>query len=238
MQITFSLVLAATTLLNCRSLECSNTSSPVATDSLKKHGVVTASSLYRAYYLAVGLFHVLLIILPQAQQQALCPHLEHVRHDHLTLTYRTVTALALICLGSFIRIYAFWQLGSCFTFSLSKPDRLITTGLYCYIRHPAYVGLAIQAPAVLYFWAREDGVLACFMPGLTKLHVLAVVHWVLWAIALPVIGWVRIEEEEALLERTFGQQWKEYRQTTRMLHMVHATTVFLKTSGSRLEILP
>ena len=78
MQIIFSLVLAVTTLLNCQSLECSNTSSPVATDSLKKHGVVTASSVYRVYYLAVGLFHALLVTLPQTQQQALCPNLGHV----------------------------------------------------------------------------------------------------------------------------------------------------------------
>ncbi|PYH29192.1 uncharacterized protein BO87DRAFT_410670 [Aspergillus neoniger CBS 115656] len=193
MQIIFSLVLAVTTLLNCQSLECSNTSSPVATDSLKKHGVITASSVYRVYYLAVGLFHALLVTLPRTQQQALCPNLEHVRHDHLALTCRTTTALALICLGSCIRIYAFWQLGSCFTFSVKASS-------------PSYAGLAIQAPAVLYFWAREDGVLA-----------LTIVHWWFWAICLPTIGWVRIKEEEELLEKTFGQQWKEYRHTTRML---------------------
>ncbi|OJI89128.1 hypothetical protein ABZX51_010093 [Aspergillus tubingensis] len=217
MQIIFSLVLAVTTLLNCQSLECSNTSSPVATDSLKKHGVVTASSIYRVYYLAVGLFHALLVTLPQTQQQALCPNLEHVRHDHLALTHKTTTALALICLGSCIRIYAFWQLGSCFTFYLSKPDRLVTTGIYRHVRHPAYAGLAIQAPAVLYFWAREDGVVACLMSDLPLLHVVTIVHWCFWAVALPMIGWVRIKEEEELLEKTFGQQWKEYRHTTRML---------------------
>ncbi|PWY69378.1 hypothetical protein BO83DRAFT_418553 [Aspergillus eucalypticola CBS 122712] len=217
MQIIFSLVLTVTTLLNCQSLECSNTSSSVATDSLKKHGVVTASSVYRVYYLAVGLFHALLVILPQGKQEAVCPNSEHVRHDHIFPTYRTATALTLICLGSCIRIYAFWQLGPCFTFSLSKPDRLVTTGIYRYVRHPAYAGLAIQAPAVLYFWAREDGVLACLMSDLPLLHVVTIVHWCFWAVALPMMGWVRIKEEEELLEKTFGQQWKEYRHTTRML---------------------
>ncbi|OJJ68029.1 hypothetical protein ASPBRDRAFT_134551 [Aspergillus brasiliensis CBS 101740] len=217
MQIIFSLVLAVITLLNCQSLECSNTSSPVATDSLKKHGVLTAASVYRGYYLAVGLFHALLVILPQAQQQAVCPNIEHVRPDHLSPTYSTAATLALVCLGSCLRIYAFWQLGSCFTFSLSNPDRLITAGLYRYIRHPAYAGLALQAPAVLYFWAREDGVIACFMPDLGTMHMLTMTHWCFWAMALPIAGWVRIKEEEALLERTFGQQWRDYRQKTRML---------------------
>ena len=45
-----------------------------------------------------------------------------------------------ILVGFCIRLIAIRTLGKDFTFNLKIPSKIVTTGLYKYIRHPSYLG--------------------------------------------------------------------------------------------------
>ncbi len=75
--------------------------------------------------------------------------------------------------------------------TIQKDHHLITTGLYRYIRHPRYLGilsLALGLSLVFHSWIGLGA-------GIPVLLILL----------------LRINDEEALLSREFGQAWESYR---------------------------
>jgi protein-S-isoprenylcysteine O-methyltransferase Ste14 len=98
-------------------------------------------------------------------------------------------AIALISLG--LIMLARFQLGSAFSIR-AKASRLITTGLYSRIRNPIYVF------GCFFFLG-----IAMFIP-----------FWPLLLLLIIVIPMqiVRARREAAVLEATFGEEYRRYRQ--------------------------
>jgi protein-S-isoprenylcysteine O-methyltransferase Ste14 len=101
--------------------------------------------------------------------------------------------------GFLIRQIAIIQLGKFYTYkvSISSDHEMIDTGLYAYMRHPAYTGtfLELTGAAVLYN------------------------HFIFsWFISLPylIVVLQRIKQEEKTLIEQFGPKYQEYMKQTGM----------------------
>ena len=53
---------------------------------------------------------------------------------------RLIAGICCFCFGVIFRCLAIRKLGKYFKFTLEKPDRIITAGIYRYMRHPSYFG--------------------------------------------------------------------------------------------------
>jgi len=51
-----------------------------------------------------------------------------------------MTGIILILTGFVLRYMAYKKLGSDFTLTLERPKRVVTTGIYKYLKHPSYWG--------------------------------------------------------------------------------------------------
>ncbi len=106
--------------------------------------------------------------------------------------------VSLILLGTALRWYAIWKLGSYFTrdVAVSANQEVVQSGPYRYIRHPAYSGTfatMLGLGLALTNWASLVALLACVFAGhLYRVHV----------------------EEKALVQ-AIGQPYIEYMQHTR-----------------------
>ena len=102
--------------------------------------------------------------------------------------------------GSALVLRSRAELGGAWSFvpAVDRDTGLVTTGPYRFVRHPIYLGLAL----------------------ITVGEALAFGSWPALTIALcvivPTFAW-RGYTEEALLSRTFGEQYAVYRQRTKMI---------------------
>ncbi|EEU38998.1 uncharacterized protein NECHADRAFT_70163 [Fusarium vanettenii 77-13-4] len=133
--------------------------------------------------------------------------------DLITWSKATSIPLALIlCAGIPLRIASYASLGHNFTFALTEPDQLKTTGIYHYLQHPGYTGIAVLAVCNVLLLGRTDGILSCWIPS-----VVSRLMWGLVPAGLSVIMfgiWTRVKEEERMLQATFGQEWEQWHQRT------------------------
>jgi protein-S-isoprenylcysteine O-methyltransferase Ste14 len=117
------------------------------------------------------------------------------------------TALLLASLGSLLAVAGAAlvlrsraELGPAWSFvpKAGQETDLITTGPYCLVRHPIYLGLALLAMG----------------------EALAFRSWPAFLIVLsgivPTFAW-RARAEETLLSRTFGKRYTVYQKQTRMI---------------------
>ncbi len=106
--------------------------------------------------------------------------------------------IALILLGVALRWYAIWMLGSYFTrdVAVSADQKVVQTGPYRFIRHPAYSGTFLTMLGVglaMTNWASLVALLLCVFSG----HM------------------YRVSVEEKALSQTIGQPYREYMQRTK-----------------------
>ncbi|KAK7034671.1 hypothetical protein VNI00_012313 [Paramarasmius palmivorus] len=119
--------------------------------------------------------------------------------------------LALV-LGAYIRLDCFRALGHLFTFDLTihNDHKLITSGFYGYVRHPAYTGSLLLVAGITFSqfteggWLTECGPLHAVSPVITAAISAAWWAWVL-AVALS-----RVKAEDAEMKKQFGQEWEKY----------------------------
>ncbi|KIJ08276.1 hypothetical protein PAXINDRAFT_89075 [Paxillus involutus ATCC 200175] len=161
---------------------------------------------------------------PQGLSQSIVHHL--VRSDDPQRTFTHISSLTptflagsiLSITGSLLRIHCYGTLGSMFTFELSirKEHKLITSGVYAIVRHPSYTGgigtgigllLCILSPSLLSvalsslfpdpdFKTRMMNVLGCTCVSACVVLIAGLVH--------------RMNNEDAMLEKNFGEEWKEW----------------------------
>ncbi|RKP24958.1 hypothetical protein SYNPS1DRAFT_3492, partial [Syncephalis pseudoplumigaleata] len=115
-----------------------------------------------------------------------------------------------------IRAWSMRELGRFFTFQIgvSKDQHIVKTGPYRYVRHPSYTGLIMMIPcsvigqigaASTMIWLLNDA-LFCHVMGLLVCLGTAL-------IAIPIVVFVRLPQEEKMLSDTFGKEWEEFAAT-------------------------
>ena len=136
----------------------------------------------------------------------------YITWSHLT----TLPLLLILLVGVPLRLIPYATLGKNFTFALSPPEKLITTGIYKYAQHPAYTGAMFLLTCPMFLYYRLDGVMGCWVPdswirvGRFVERVLVpacVAFW--WAIMFK-----RVSEEEAMLQGKFGEEWERWHRVT------------------------
>ncbi|KAG6001565.1 hypothetical protein E4U21_004083 [Claviceps maximensis] len=133
----------------------------------------------------------------------------HLNPDLFGWTWTAPLGFLSIFIGAFLRLAAFGELGSSFTFSLTKPNELNTKGIYAYIQHPSYTGLILVLFPVHLLFFRWDGWLAYVIPqcisdvlrGWGVLCSAVVISSISYALGL------RVSDEEAMLKELFGKKW-------------------------------
>ena len=147
-------------------------------------------------------------------RQTLCSSADPLSFPIVYLTPFTLLGVLLTVSGSLLRMVCYRTLGSFFTFDLTifPNHRLITSGPYAYVRHPAYTGslLMIAGLALVNFtarsWLTECEIFGEGMVGVALRSIGASV-WMCWWLA---VGRLRCRTEDAELRKTFGRQWDEY----------------------------
>lgn len=115
-------------------------------------------------------------------------------------------------IGIHIRLACYREMGRHFTWELSVKDdhRLITTGPYAVVRHPAYTGsVFVMISSILLHigagsWYRESGWLE------TLGGKILTTAWLSWSAYLPLMLISRITKEDRVLEKHFGDDWEAY----------------------------
>ncbi|KAG5928045.1 hypothetical protein E4U53_002763 [Claviceps sorghi] len=137
--------------------------------------------------------------------------------DLFRWTWIAPLAFLSIVVGASLRFAAFDALGSRFTFSLTKPNELNTTGIYAYIQHPSYTGILLVIVPLQLLFFRWDGWPSYWIsPSLLN----ALRGWGPLCYAALVSFYVlllgrRVLEEEAMLKDVFGDKWIAWNEGTK-----------------------
>ncbi len=189
-------------------------------DSLNMLGVTSSAfgKLAMSPLFILSLHTATLALLYPALPSSLVRHgrVNGFNTDLIRCSASTAAPLSLLFIGVCLRLIPYASLGSNFTFFLSSPDHLVTTGIYRYVQHPSYVGLFLLVLANFMLLGRSDGIICCWLPpkwyrrvqGSAKLVLPAVLSALLFALRTRVI------EEEMMLEKEFGKEWKMWNSNT------------------------
>jgi protein-S-isoprenylcysteine O-methyltransferase Ste14 len=167
------------------------------------------------------LYHILLVLTFPNPPSLVCPHASRLDHRFFTWTFYSAACTVLAILGASVRLTAYKQLGPNFTFQLARPKKLVTTGLYKYVQHPAYPALIVVLFANLAVLARRRTAVACWVPmswwisddrmGFAVEAVIAVLYLLAMVYAMR----LRVADEEKMLKEVFGKEWQEYNGRTK-----------------------
>lgn len=115
-------------------------------------------------------------------------------------------------LGSFIRLSCYRALGSNFTWELAvkKDHKLVTSGPYAVVRHPSYVGaLTIYVGALCTIFGSGSWYSECIGWDSWISKVFSGVC-TSWALGVPMLLMGRVNKEDAVLRKEFGEEWEAY----------------------------
>lgn len=134
----------------------------------------------------------------------------------LRLTSTFAAGTLLVCTAAIIRRQCYRTLGRFFTFDLAlrKEHKLVTSGPYSVVRHPAYTG-AILFVLGARMCLHDDGSLLHALGVWDSLHgkILECAGHVLAALAIfSFVG--RVKKEDEALKNEFGQEWEEWARRT------------------------
>ena len=115
------------------------------------------------------------------------------QHSPVAWTALPITGLCLLIVGFILWTVAHFQLGASFT-AKAEARQLVTRGLYSKIRNPIYVFGS---------WVIVGGILVFGKP----------VWLLIFVILIPLQIW-RARKESAVLEASFGEEYRRYRAGT------------------------
>jgi protein-S-isoprenylcysteine O-methyltransferase Ste14 len=110
------------------------------------------------------------------------------------------TGMALFAIGFTIRIYSILTLKQYFTYSVAKVEnhKIISTGLYKFIRHPGYLGQLIIFMGISISISNWLSILLMMIPA--------------------TLGYLyRIKVEEKFMTDQFGEDYKNYQHRTKRI---------------------
>jgi protein-S-isoprenylcysteine O-methyltransferase Ste14 len=169
-------------------------------------------------FLSLAILHIIYTaVYPSLSTSGICPHPENVDAKYVTWSSYVIICVVVIHVFGVLRLLAFRTLGKNFTFELSKPSHLVTTGIYAYVQHPSYPPYFILNLTNLALFAALDGPWGCFLPEVW------VSIWKEWKVlffllnaGLMVAGLsARVRDEEEMLRTTFGREWEEWSAKTK-----------------------
>lgn len=146
-----------------------------------------------------------------------CPHRNNLSPAAFTWNLGTASNLMAVIIGGCLRLEAFAQLGQSFSYTLRRPNKLVTSGLYQYMQHPGTTGLVLCWFGMARILFRMDALPACFLSrgsmwlDTCMKHLPSALHFVA---SLWVMG-IRTCEEERVLRDGFGEQWKRWHRVTK-----------------------
>lgn len=127
--------------------------------------------------------------------------LDLIFNDNNSITFLEYILFCLTVSGMIIRFKAYQDLGNLYTFNIGirEDHKLVTTGIYKYIRHPGYTG----------------GFLICIPLWLfTNVNIFITLVTIASTIY---IYWNRIKYEELMLIEHFGTEYIQYSNSTKRL---------------------
>lgn len=148
--------------------------------------------------------------LPTGTLTLLARYPDGARDIRFTATW--LSGCLLMHFGSFIRLSCYRALGSNFTWELAvkKGHVLVTTGPYAIVRHPSYVGaLSIYVGAFCTIFGPGSWFNECIGWDTTASWLLAGVCGS-WALGIPMLLMGRVNREDEVLRREFGEEWEAY----------------------------
>ncbi|KAG7100250.1 hypothetical protein E1B28_002022 [Marasmius oreades] len=118
--------------------------------------------------------------------------------------------------GGLFRISCYKALGDGFTFNITRSSsKLITSGPYSIVRHPAYLALSLNSAGISIYhlspgsWLRESGLL---QHNVCKAVVGA---WIFIIITMNICLGFRAEDEDRLMKSMFEEEWEKWRRDVR-----------------------
>ncbi|KAK7437942.1 hypothetical protein VKT23_018377 [Stygiomarasmius scandens] len=132
--------------------------------------------------------------------------------DALRMNVISHLGVFLLASGAFLRMQCYGALGKFFTFDIASfPDhKLVTSGPYSLVRHPAYTGTYCVGLGCYLFvfskgsWVRESGVLDTVVGKI----VLGGYAFAIFSGLVAMLRRTKIEDQ--LLKDKFGKEWEEW----------------------------
>ncbi|OBZ75963.1 hypothetical protein A0H81_04738 [Grifola frondosa] len=152
--------------------------------------------------------------LPQSQR--ILELLRGASHSNIYISSTFLVGCSLLASGTYVRTMCYNYLGRFFTFELAVQDghKLVTTGPYSVVRHPAYLAvIAVMAGVLLVqlgpgSWADCLGVW-----GSPTGQVCGVIWSGIWSIFATGIL-LRTSTEDKVLKEAFGEEWEAWAKRT------------------------
>jgi protein-S-isoprenylcysteine O-methyltransferase Ste14 len=144
-----------------------------------------------------------------------CPSSSHTGTlPYLSVTPITLFGITLMAFGTLVRLRCYEALGSLFTFDLCiKPEhRLITSGPYSFVRHPAYLGsLCLTAGLTFIGLTPGSWIIECAVGSYRPAAMFATqCAWISWWAYTGGVGYTRAMAEDEQMRKKFGGEWERY----------------------------
>lgn len=186
-------------------------STPLRSDYAGNRAIIS----YTMYPLAASM--ALLFTLDVFHTLDLFPQIMPVEHTTAARVFngQLIVGLILSTTSSVVRLIAFQNLGRFFTFTLSiLPDhKLITHGLYSYIRHPSYAPIPFIGIGTLLVMTAPGSVLYDSL-GVESTRKLIAAQ-VLFTVGIVCVFARRADIEDEVLRKEFGKEWEEWARVVR-----------------------
>ena len=147
----------------------------------------------------------------------LFPQVIPVKHTTAARAFNAqlIIGLVLTTTSSALRVVAFRNLGRFFTYQLTilSDHKLVTHGLYSYVRHPSYTALLFALVGVFSTVTAPGSVLHDFLG--VKFTRKLMVMLALGVASLVPLMIRRANVEDQVLRKEFGKEWEEWARVVR-----------------------
>ena len=137
--------------------------------------------------------------------------------QRIILTPLWLTGYILLMSGILLRYACYRRLGKHFTFelSISRDQKLVTSGPYAVVRHPSYVGSVLCSVGLCLCHFAPGSWYAECIGWATWPSWLWTAVWLGWCLGVPTLLLGRCAKEDKALKAEFGKEWEAYARRTR-----------------------